>query len=87
MRPSGSPSLRRPTSSTANTVLVEEPALLDMVAETRLGRIVATAGVVVIVAALLVITVDAAVRLLSRDYDAPHVSAFRPAADAEDAQG
>jgi hypothetical protein len=66
------------------TVLVEEPSLLDMVAETRLGRIVATSGVIVIVAGLLAITVDAAVTLLSHDYDAPHVSAFRPATDADD---
>ena len=85
MRPSGSPSLRRPTSSTAHTGLVEEPSLLDMVAETRLGRIVATSGIIVVVAGLLAITVDAAVKLLSHDYNAPHVSVFRPAIDADDA--
>ena len=58
-----------------------------MVAETRLGRIIATSGLIAIVAGLLVITVDAAVTLLSHDYNAPRVSVSRPAADAVDDAG
>ncbi len=87
MRPSELFAPRQSASSTLDALLAETDSVLDRIADSRLGRIVAVLIGVALVAGLLLMAVDAAVTLLTADYAPLRVSELRPVVLPDNARG